>query len=236
MSLTYSTWVTTVANLAVVDETDTNLVQILPSTIDYAEQRIYRELDLLDTVTRQTGTLVVGPTVLTLPTSSGRFVVTNNINVITPSTTTNPDLGTRNQCIPVSRDYIYSAWPDATVTGLPTCYAMISDQAVIFGPPADATYTVEVVGTIRPTPLSASNTTTYLTLYLPDLFVAASMVFISGYLKNYSSQSDDPKMSTSWESQYQALFASANVEEQRKRYASGAWSSMQPTTIATPTR
>lgn len=113
---------------------------------------------------------------------------------------------------------------------------MITDQQIIVGPAPDQAYTVEVIGTIRPTPLSATNTTTYLTLYLPDLFVAASMIFMSGYMRDFGSQTDDGQQSVSWDTQYTKLFASANVEEMRKKYSSGAWGSLQPTPIATATR
>jgi hypothetical protein len=127
-------------------------------------------------------------------------------------------------------------FPSTAGSGVPTHYAMITDQTVIFGPAPDAAYTAEIIGTIRPTPLSSDNTTTYLTLYLPDVFFAAGMIFGSGWQKNYGAQADDPKMAVSWESQYQALLMSANIEEQRKRYASGAWGSLSPTPIATPGR
>lgn len=236
MSLTYSTWLTSVANLTITDPSEANFVQILPSCIDYAEQRLYRELDLLNTVTRDTGLLTIGTRSFTLPSNLGRFVVTNGFNVITPSTQTVPDSGTRNQLVPTSRDLLDAVWPSVTGAGVPSLYAMITDQQIIVGPSPDAAYTIEVIGTIRPTPLGASNTTTYLTLYLPDLFVAASMIYMSGYQKNFGAQADDPKMAVSWESQYEKLFASAGVEEQRKRYASGAWGSLSPTPIATPTR
>jgi hypothetical protein len=236
MSLTYAQWVAELANLCVIDATDADFVSNLPSCIDYSEQRLYRELDLLSTVTRDTGLLTVGTRTFTLPQNNGRFVVVNGINAITPAATTNPDLGTRNQLVPVSRDFLDVAWPSTSGAGVPSQFAMITDQIVIVGPSPDAAYTAEVIGTIRPTPLSASNPTTYLTLYLPDLFVAASMIFMSGYMRNWGAQADDPRMAVSWEAQYEKLFSSANVEEQRKRFASGAWGSLSPNPIATSNR
>lgn len=236
MSLTYTQWVSEISNLTAIDPADADFVANLPSCIDYSEQRLYRELDLLNTVTRQTGTLTVGTRTFNLPTSSGRFVVTNGFNVITPSSQTVPDSGTRVPLVPTTRDYLDMAWPSLTGASVPSLYAMITDQQIIVGPAPDATYTIECIGTIRPTPLSDTNTTTYLTLYLPDLFTAASMIQMSAYMRNFGSQADNPQMAQSWEGQYEKLFASANVEEQRKRYASGAWGSLQPTSIATPTR
>lgn len=236
MAYTYATYKTAIAAQLVEDPADANFLAMFPSLIDYAEQRMYRELDLLATVTRQSGTLTANSRDFTLPTTSGRFVTTQGINIITPSSQTVPNSGTRNPCAPYSRDYVDYTWPSTTGAGLPKCYAMITDQTVIFGPAPDAAYTAEVIGTIRPTPLSADNTTTYLTTYLPDAFFAAGMIFGTGWQKNFGAQADDPKMAVSWETQYQSLIASANIEEQRKRYASGAWGPMSPTPIATPSR
>lgn len=232
----YAEYVATIANETVISATDPNFVQILPQAIAYAEQRLYRELDLLATVTRVSGPLTAGSRNFSLPQYNGRIIVTNGFNVITPSTTTNPDLGTRHQMAPVSRDFLDAAWGSASGAGLPEFYAPITDQVFIVGAWPDQNYTIEVIGTLRPDPLTVSNNATFLTLFLPDLFVAASMIFMAGYQQNFGSQADNPQMAQSWESQYEKLFASANVEEQRKRYASGAWGSLSPTPIATPSR
>ncbi len=236
MSLTYSTYVTTIANMLVTVETETDFVQILPSGIDYAEQRMYRELDLLATVVRDTSaTVTANSRNFTLPQTNGRFVDVNGINIFSPVSTTT----TRNQVVPVSRDFLDLTWPSdtaASATTVPQYFAMITDQTVIFGPPPGAAFTAEVIGTIRPSPLSVTNTTTFLTLYLPDLFIAASMVFFKGWQANFGAQSDDPRTAQSWESQYQTLFASANVEEMRRKFSSVGWTSEQPAPLAATPR
>lgn len=233
---TYSSWVTALSNEIVVQQTDPNFVGILPSCIDYAEQRLYSEMDFLTTVTRDSAPLSSSSRNFTLPQNNGTFVVTNGFNLITPATTTNPDLGARTQLIPISRDFLDSVGGDPTYTGQPTNFAMITDQTIIVGPQwPDQDYTIECIGTIRPTPLSPTNTSTYLTTFVPQLWFAATMVFMSGWQQNFGAQADNSGMAVSWESQYQSLFKAINVEEQRKRYASGAWGSLQPTTIATPT-
>lgn len=236
MALTYPLFVTDLANLLVVPADDANYLTVLPNIIDDAEQRIYRELDLLNTIVRDTGgNLTANSRNFTLPQTSGRFVVTESMNVFTPSgTTTN-----RNQLVPVSREWLDAIWGNdaaTTTPSVPQYYAMITDQSIIVGPPPDATYTMEVIGTIRPPPLSATNTTTYLTLYLPDLFLAAAMVFGAAYQLNFSAAGDDPQQAASWETHFQKLLPSANTEEQRKRYASQAWSPKQPANLATPPR
>lgn len=234
--MNYTDLVNTIANLTVIGSTDPNFIQIFPQAISYAEDRLYRELDLLSTVTRDSAPLTTSNRNFTLPQNNGRFVVTNGFSVITPSTTAVPDNGTRTQMIPVSRDYLDAVWGSVTGTGLPTLYAPITDQQFIVGPWPDAAYTIEVVGTIQPAPLSSSNPTTFLSLYMPDLLTAAVMIFMSGYQRDFGAQSDDPAQAQSWSGQYDKLFASANVVEMRKKYASGAWSSLSPTPIATPSR
>jgi len=49
--LTYSQYVTQIATMAVVAETDPAFVTILPSMITYAENRMYRDIDFMFTST-----------------------------------------------------------------------------------------------------------------------------------------------------------------------------------------
>lgn len=237
MAYDYDSYTTALATMLAVPETDPNFVEMEPSAITYAEQRIYRELDLLSTVFRDsTATATQNSRDFTLPISAtGPFVTTQGINFYTPVNTTT----TRNPLVAATRDFIDLAWPSnaaASQTTIPQYYAMIDDQNIIFGPPPGDAFGVEVIGTIRPTPLSADNTTTFLTLYLPDLFFAASMIFMSAYQRNFGSQSDNPQMAQSWETQYQTLKSSADVENYRRKYQSQVWTSMQPAPIATPPR
>lgn len=233
MTLTYSSYVTNLANLLVVPPTDANYLVVLPNIIDDSEQRIYRELDLLSTIVRDsTRTLTANSRSFTFP---QHFVVCESINLYTPATTTI----NRKQLVPVSREFLDALWPNETPTALPSVpqyYAPITDQTIIVGPAPDAGYTMEVIGTVRPVPLSAANTSTYLTAYLPDLFMAASLVFAAGYLQNYGAMVDNPQQAMSWETHYKALVESANIEENRKKYAAAAWSPKQPAPLATPPR
>jgi hypothetical protein len=225
--INYTTYVAQIANLMALDSTTADFQTMLPGMIDYAEQRIYRELDLLSTVVRDnTGALTALNRNFTLPTTAnGPFVTVQGINVITPVSTT-ADSGTRVALRPVSRDYLDMVWNSASGATVPDYFAMIDQEDVILGPWPDSTYGVEVIGTIRPNPLSSANTTTFLTNYLPDLFIAASMVFGSGYMRNFGSQADQPQMSSSWETQTQELMASAGKEELRKKFASYSWTSL----------
>jgi hypothetical protein len=233
--LTYATYKTALATLSVVPETDPNWLAVLPDAIDYAELRIYRDLDLLSTVQTLTSfSTTANVSRVQLP--SGTFVTLQNVNVISPAGTTVPDNGTRNPVLPVSKEYIQYSWPSSTNAGIPQYFAMIDERTFSLGPWPNAAYTLEIVGTYRPDALSSSNTTTFISQYLPDLFLMASMIFVSGYQRNFGRQSDDPAMSQSYESQYQALLRGATVEEYRRKFQASGWTSLSPSPVATPGR
>jgi len=237
MALTYNTFTTGLANLIVVPVNDVGYITALPNIIDDAEQRLYRELDLLSTVTRDAAPLVSGNRNFTLPQNNGTFVVIEQMNVITPATVTDPDLGTRVGLLPVSKEVLDALGGSPSYLGVPTMFAPINQQGWIVGPQwPDANYTIEVVGTIRPAPLSLSNQTTFLSTYLPDVFMSAALVMAAGYQLNFSAAGDNPQAGMTWETHVKTLLDSAKVEEIRKKFGSQGWSSKSPDPIATPPR
>lgn len=232
MSLNYTTYVAQLSNLMVIPSTDANFTTFLPGCIDYAEQRIYRELDLLYTQVTDTTSVSSGNRNLTPPTATGTYITIDSINIMTPSGTTTSN-GTRNPLIPVSPEVVDALYPSGqTVTGVPMMYALRSPTTVILGPAPDAAYVAEVIGVQRPAALSSANSSTFLTQYIPDVFMAASMVFASGYMRDFGAQgADNPQMSQSWESQYKTLAGSANLEQLRAKWQSQAWTSQQPSPL-----
>jgi hypothetical protein len=230
---TYTTYRTALQTLLASQDPDAAFDAILPSAIDYAEQRIYRELDLISTVTTDTSTFTdVATRLVEIP---NRFVVVNDIAIFTPAGST-PDEGSRVSLVAASRSMLDVLWPSAADTGQPQFFSMVDQWSMVLGPSPDGEYQMEIVGTQRPEALSATNDTTFISERLPDLFLAASMVFMSGYQRNFGAQANDPQMGTSWEAQYQALKASADVEEARKHFRASAWTSQPVPAQATPPR
>jgi len=129
-------------------------------------------------------------------------------------------------------------YPSATSSncGQPQYFARISNTLFILGPTPDQAYGTEVIGTIRPNPLSASNSSTWLTQNLPELMIAAGMIFAAGYMRDFGSQADDPKLAQSWEGQYANLMKTASVDSMRQKFVSEAWTSQSPSPLATPPR
>jgi hypothetical protein len=203
--------------------------------ITYAENRMYRDLDFLFTSTSITGYAITnGSRQISIP--DGTIVVSEQINLITPSGTSSPDAGTRVPLLPTTKEYLDAVYGSSQYTGQPQYFAPFNDNLFLVGPFSDATYFVEIIGTYRPASLSSTNTTTFISLYLPDVFIMASMIYISAYQRNFGRQSDDPQMAQSYEAQYQALLKGAAVEEARKKFEAAAWSSQSPATVSSPTR
>jgi len=238
-----TSYLSQIATMAVVDQTDPNFLIIMPQAITYAENRMYRDLDLLLVSDSLTYLMTIGSRQLDLSggTNSFPFVVSEQINIITPAGETNPNApgATRNPCLSVTKEFLDLVYGSSALAnrGLPQYYAAYNDNLFLMGPTPDQAYTAEVVGTIRPASLSATNKTTFLSLYLPDLFIMATMIYVSAYQRNFSSASgNDPQMPVTYETQYQTLLKSASSEEARKKYEASAWSSQGSTPTATPTR
>jgi hypothetical protein len=83
---------------------------------------------------------------------------------------------------------------------------------------------------------ASTNSTTFISLNLPDIMIMASMIYISAYQRNFGRANDDPQMAITYESQYQALLKGAMVEEARKKFEAAGWSSQSPSPVATPSR
>jgi hypothetical protein len=228
-------YVQQIAEMAVVDQTDPNYVAILPAMITYAENRMYRDIDFLFTSTSITGyAITAGSRQINIP--QGTLVVSEQINLITPAGIQSPDAGARTPLLPTTKEYLDAVYGDSSYTGQPQYFAPFNDNLFYVGPFADANYYVEIVGTYRPASLSSTNPTTFISLYLPDVFIMASMIYISAYQRNFGRQSDDPQMAQSYETQYQTLLKGAVVEEARKKFESSGWTSMSPSPVASPTR
>lgn len=244
MSITYSSYVSEIANLTVISSNtlvngDTNFpTGIISGAIDYAEGRLYRELDLpvvsvVDTSTSMTCSS--GVRTISLSTASGEPLVIEALNLFSSAGATSSN-ATRYPLNPASRAVIDAIYPTALSSqcGQPEFFARIGNTQVILGPTPDQAYGIELQATVRPSPLSASNSSTWLTQNVPELMIAASMVFMSGYMRDFGAQSDNPQMAQSWETQYQALMRSMSVDAERMKFQSAGWTSEQPSPLASP--
>lgn len=223
--MTYNEFVTAITAIlvyetetvdGVVAPTDPDVVAILPRLIEYAEGRLHRDLDLL--VSRKVfgaGVFIVGGRAISAPPD---LISVISLACVTPSSAGSVEAGVRNVLQRLSLEFLEVMWPrSASRTGVPRYYASLDNATFIVAPSPDQAYRLEWRYIFRPTALSSSNTTTYLSLTYPDLMIAAAMIFGSGYIRNFGAQADDPKMAMSWEMQYQTLLANAKAEVMRTK-------------------
>lgn len=243
-----TSYISQIATMAVVDETDPAFLAILPQAITYAENRIYRDLDFLFTTASNANYQISANTrSLSIPTGvnfapgdpygGGVIVVTEQLNVLTPAGNSNPESAIRVPLLPTTKEFLDAVYGSSAAIGVPKYFAPFNDNLFLVGPFADQTYYVEVVATFRPVSLSSTQKTTFVSLYLPDLFIMASMIYVAAYQRNFSSASgNDPQMPITYETQYQTQLKSASVEESRKKFEAAGWSSQAPATVASPSR
>lgn len=232
----YNSYVQQIATMAVVPTTDANFQIILPQAINYAELRIQRDLDFLSTQTSNTSySFTANNNTVTIPTAT---FVTLQTMAVTSGGQTYP-------LTPVTKEYLQNVYGSASGATIPKYFAVfggdaatagLTSQNIIVGPWPDQAYNIVLTGTIRSAPLSSTNTTTFISVYLPDLMIMASMIYISAYQRNFGKLNDDPQMAQTYESQYQALKAGALIEENRKKFEAAAWTSYSPAPVASPTR
>ena len=235
-----TSYITQVATMAVVAETDPAFLTILPQMIVYAELRMYRDLDFLFTSGSTTAySLTEGSRILNVNADTfpyGTLVVPEQINVLVGSD--DPNQADRVPLLPTTKEFLDAVYGSGAVAnrGVPQYWVPFDDYTFLVGPYPDSGYTVEIVGTYRPASLSATNPTTFISLNLPDIMIMASMVYISAYQRNFGRMNDDPQMAQSYEGQYQTLLKGAASEEARKKFEAAGWSSQSPSPLATPTR
>jgi hypothetical protein len=237
MSLNFGVWQTDLANLLMVPSSDPNFVTAQTDIINDVEGRMYRDIDPLATrVTNNAGAFSSANRSLALSTTSGTFLVVEEVSAISPATATSTS-GSINQLVHVSREFLNLTYPsNSAVTGVPQFWSMVDNANIIVGPAPDAPYPAQIIGTIRPAQLSSNNSSNFLTQTLPDVYMAASCMFGAAYLKNFGAAQDDPKSGMTWEAVYQNRMQSALVEEQRKKHGGPGWTAKIPNPIATPPR
>ena len=242
---TYANLLADVSNSIIVDPTNTDFLAIFPQWINAAEGRVIRELNLVAANVRDsTASTTTGSRNFNLPTSVGTFLIVQDINIITPASTA-PESGTRNRLTPVSLSVLDWTYPSSTGSGVPSMFAYITQDTysspaqtqVVFGPWPDAVYRVEVIGVIQPAALSATNTTTWLSVNLYDVLFKATMVEAVGWQQNFSaSAADNPAMAINWESAYKAARDSAASWQARARFGSASWTAAPIEPQALPQR
>jgi hypothetical protein len=254
--LSYNLYVQQLCTLAVANATelagvwapvDAPLQTILPQALNYAELRIQRDIDFLIARSSNQYTLTAGAGVFQVPINDFLTIETLEVLQVNGATVVNA-----TPLTPVSREFIQNCYSGQSQAAQPKFFAMIGDTFgdgantninVLLGPPPSYAFPIRVTGCIRLPSLAqyatagpADTSYTYISQFLPDMLMMASMIYVSAFQRQFSSASDDPAMGQTYEKQYQALRLGAISEENRKKFLESAFSSYSTPVSATPTR
>jgi hypothetical protein len=256
-TVTYAEYVAALQFLAVMQDANGQalLNQILPQVISYSELRLYRNplLDFLAARTTDT-TQITTRGIRSVPIPP-QIVVVEEVSLLLPANTRpTAALGVpagmqRVPLLRTTQPWLDLTWPTESLVQAPvpfeTYYALFSEEettvgddpipgasSFLIGPTVDDAYYVEVNGTFRPAPLSEANPQTFISIYLPDLMISTSMVWICGMQKNFGAAADDPRSALYWEAIVREQLQSSQVEEARKKSLSVGSSSYAPTPLA----
>ena len=239
------------------NEEDDKFQRIIPAGFLYAEQRIYHELSFLATDVTQPITLVAQEREVLLPSD---VVMVRSIAVCTPPGAITRN-SRRFYPQRISIEALDMFWPQANFKpGIPKWYTIVGVRpppavlpqppqigtqplppnfsperfvyALRLAPSPDRAYTAEVFAGVQPKVLSQSNPETFLSVNYPELFIAACMVYITGYQRDYGAASDDPQRAMSWEAQYKTLRESTALEAGMQRGEGPGFTALPPATIA----
>jgi len=152
---------------------------ILNGFINDAEYRILREVDSDNNRRYATANLI----------ASTRFIdVPTNLLIVRSAQIVDSDLadGSTDQ----NRDFLQfrdtsfmSEFNPTATTGVPKYYSNWDETRIVVAPTPDQTYTIQLNYILKPTGLSSTNTTTYLSTEFPNGLLYACLVEAYGFLK-----------------------------------------------------
>ncbi len=178
MSITYTYATLTAAIKTWAEDTDADYVAQIDDFIAKSETRVLRDLDLELFELWSQVTISSGNRTVPKPTNA---VVVNDLFVRAPGGQKWVEIPRR------SYEYCIMFAPSEALTAFPVYYAEEDGTNIYVVPTPDQAYSggnARVRATIRPTGLSASNTTSWLGDNVADLLFNACMIEAHAYLKN----------------------------------------------------
>jgi len=160
-------------------EVDSNVLTstIIDGFIENAEWRIQRDTDADYQRQYQTANLVAGQKFINLPQT---YIIVRSVQIFT---STDTSLSGDRTYLEVRDTSFISEFNNTNATGFPKYYANWYENVLSFAPIPDNTYSIQVNYILKPPQLSATNTTSYLSLYFPNGLLYACLVEAFSFLK-----------------------------------------------------
>ena len=197
--MTYEELVTSIRNYTeIADNVFSD--SVIDTFILLSENRILRDIDLDVFKVESTGTMTSGNKFLTAPSS----ILTHRYLMV--------KIGD-NQIFLSFKDtsFMKEVWPDATATGEPKYYSVWDQNTLYIAPTPDDNYAVEIGYIVRPTQLSSTNPTTWVSINAPEALLYACLVQAYSYTKG------PPEMLQYFDASYTKAIQGLGVEQQGRR-------------------
>ena len=178
------------------EDDDAEFVGSIDDVINLGEMRLWRDLDLSIFTGEDTTTTTAGQDTAVKPTSDAELLVWQSIYY---------DSGTERTWLTLRSTDFVRDHQTVGQTAPPKYYAETDELNWLLSPIPDNTYTLNARGVTRPTRLSATQTTTWLSTHQDDILFKACLAEAEGFLK-----SDDRV--PMWVEQYTAALPLAKRE------------------------
>jgi hypothetical protein len=154
-------------------EVDSNVFTstIVNGFISDAEFRILRDVDSDNNRKYATATLISGQRFIDVPTGT---LVIQGAQIID---------GSNREYMEVRDPSFMSEYNSSGATGEPKYYGMWDEDTIVLAPTPDQTYTIQINYILKPTGLSSSTSTTYLSERFPNGLLYACLIEAFAYLK-----------------------------------------------------
>ena len=160
-------------------EVDSNVLtdNILNGIIENVEFKILRDVDSDNNRRYATANLITSDRFINRP--AGLLVV-RSAQIVDSNGSSEPD----NREFLQYRDTSFmSEFNPTGATGVPKYYSLWDEEKIVVAPTPDATYEIQLNYILKDPGLSATNTTTYLSLNFPDGLLYACLAEAYGFLK-----------------------------------------------------
>lgn len=205
----YATLVTQIRSFTEVDNTGDTPVTLTDTVVNQlialAEARIYRDVDLHVTRKYVTTTFTGSSAFINKPAAS---YVVRWVEVLDAA-------GNRTLLLEKDTSFLIEFWPNRTRTGVPRFWSPWDDTQLYIAPTPPSALSAEIAYTYRPTGLSSTNTTTWLSLNAEAAMLNACLVEASVFLK----QTGDPAqgaMFPAYMQRYKEAITALDAEEKLK--------------------
>ncbi len=208
--MTYAELVTKIRDYT---EVDANVftATIVNGFILDAEYRILREVDSDNNRKYATATVVASQAYVNTPSvGTDQTLIIREAQII--PTPTAPFYYTGPNAVVEYRDTGFiNEYNASNATGLPKYFSYWDEDTIVVAPIPDLTYTMQLNYILKPTGLSSSNTTSYLSNQFPTGLLYACLVEAYGFLKGPAD------MIQFYEQKYQSVLQGFSIEQMGRR-------------------